>query len=51
VEKKLRLKMKDTIKEVQKTMGVQLFVMAGYRRPNGELVKVRYLYPYFYSGD
>jgi hypothetical protein len=40
-EKKFGLKIKDTIKELQKTMGVQIFVMAGYRRPNGQAIKVQ----------
>lgn len=40
-EKKLGPKIKDTIKELQKTMGVQIFVMAGYRRPNGQAIKVQ----------
>jgi hypothetical protein len=43
VEKKLDRRIKDTIKDIQKTMGVQLFVMAGYRTPNGKLVKVKYV--------
>jgi hypothetical protein len=40
-EKKFGPKIKDTIKELQKTMGVQIFVMAGYQRPNGEAIKVQ----------
>jgi hypothetical protein len=40
-EKKFGPKIKDTIKELQKTMGVQIFVMAGYQRPNGEVIKVQ----------
>ena len=40
-EKKFGSKIKDTIKELQKTMGVQMFVMAGYRRPNGQAIKVQ----------
>jgi len=39
-DKKLGQKVNDFIKEVQRTMGVQMFVVAGYRRPNGELTKV-----------
>jgi hypothetical protein len=39
-EKKLGTKMKAVIKEMQKTMGVQMFVIAGFRRPNGELSKL-----------
>jgi len=42
-EKKLGARIKDTVKDIQKTMGVQLFVMAGYRTPNGKLVKVKYV--------
>jgi hypothetical protein len=41
VEKKFGPRMKEAINEFQRTMGVQLFVMVGYRRPNGELVKVK----------
>jgi hypothetical protein len=39
-DKKLGQKVNEFIKEVQRTMGVQMFVIAGYRRPNGELTKV-----------
>ena len=39
-DKKLGQKVNEFIKEMQRTMGVQMFIMAGYRRPNGELTKV-----------
>jgi len=40
-EKKLGTKVKDMIKELEKTMDVQMFVMAGYRRPDGDAIKVQ----------
>jgi len=30
---------KDFIEEIERTLGVQIFVMAGFRREDGELVK------------
>ena len=40
VEKKLGPKIKDMIKELEKTMDVQMFVMAGYQGPNGDAIRV-----------
>ena len=40
-DKNLGTKMKSIISNMQRLMGVQMFVIVGYRRPNGDLSKLQ----------